>query len=197
MDQSILSPDDFGWIRALQEISHDVYHFPQYARLCAKMEGGIARAFLATSGGARLFLPFIMRRVPSNLTTDKTIYDVTTPYGYPGPLVSYATGTDNAERDRFLADALAAFVGGLRTEGVVAGFFRLHPLFPLDNTALERFGSVTQSGQTVAIDLSLPDDQIWRQMRANHRRDVAKAIARGIVAEVDGTWTHLPAFQQA
>jgi hypothetical protein len=197
MYQSIVSPDDPGWSGVLQEIWHDVYHFPHYARLCAEMEGGNARAFLAKSGGARLLLPFITRPVPSILTSDKTMYDVAAPYGYPGPLVSYATGTDNAEKDQFLGDALAAFVDGLRAEGIVAGFFRLHPLFPLDYTALERFGSVTQSGQTVAIDLSLSDDRIWRQMRANHRRDVAKAIDRGIVAEVDGTWTHLPAFKQA
>jgi hypothetical protein len=197
MHNSIVSPDDSAWIRALQDIPHDVYHFPQYARLCAGLEGGVARAFLATSGGARFFLPFIIRRVPPQLAPDNTSYDVTTPYGYAGPLVSHDAGATETERDRFLRGALAAFVEGLRSEGVVSAFSRLHPLRPLDTTALEQFGSVIESGPTVAIDLSLSEDRVWRQMRANHRRDIAKAVAGGDIAEVDATWTQLPVFAQA
>jgi lipid II:glycine glycyltransferase (peptidoglycan interpeptide bridge formation enzyme) len=73
----------------------------------------------------------------------------------------------------------------------------LHPLFPIDTTALNDFGTVVQSGETVAVDLTLTEERLWRQMRSNHRRDVTRTIAAGAVATPDAMWSSLPAFVDA
>ena len=85
----------------------------------------------------------------------------------------------------------------LRQQSVVSAFLRLHPLLSADAEALSRFGSLVQSGETVAVDLTLSEDALWRQMRSNHRRDVTKSLARGEIADVDQTWSSLRMFVQA
>ena len=62
---------------------------------------------------------------------------------------------------------------------------------------MRRFGSLVQSGETVAIDLTLGEDALWQQIRSNHRRDITKSLARGETADVDPAWSGQPMFVQA
>jgi hypothetical protein len=197
MEEYFLSPTDSGWADSLRKLPHDVYHFPQYASLCAGIDGGTARAFLACEGGCRFFLPLIVRDVPTHLSGGERISDVTGPYGYAGPLVSCDPGVADSVRDGFLHRALGRLVEALRRERYVSAFIRLHPLFPIETRALNDFGTVVQSGETVAIDLTLSEECLWRQIRSNHRRDVTRTMAGGAVAAPDATWLSLPAFIDA
>ena len=195
--QSLLSVDDQAWTEALRTVVHDVYHFPGYARLSGRMEGGEARAFVASDGPSTFFVPVIVRDLPGRLRNGRDIRDATVPYGYPGPLVAYAEGASDTDRRTFLHGAVSAFVECLLEQRIVSLFARLHPLLPVDPLVLAQFGSVVPSGQSVAVDLSLPEETRWRQMRSNHRRDISKATKRGEVAERDATWAGLDAFVQA
>src|SRR4030095_16634763 len=118
----------------------------------------------------------------------QNISDATVPYGYPGLLVSGDRDMRGAG-EPFLDRALDALMASLHTRGVVSAFLRLHPLLPFDTEALRRFGSVVQSGETVAIDLTLREDTLWQQMLSNHRRDITKSLARGETADVDLAWS--------
>ena len=197
LSQSFLTADDRAWTEALRAAAHDVYHFPGYARLCGRMEGGEACAFLASEGPCTFFVPLIVRDLPGQLRNGQDIRDATVPYGYPGPLVAYGEGVSDANRHEFLQRAVGAFIDALRERRIVSVFARLHPLLPVDPAVLGQFGSVVPSGETVAIDLSVSDEARWLQMRSNHRRDISKATKRGEVAEPDATWAGLEAFVQA
>jgi hypothetical protein len=194
---SFLAADDPAWTEALRAATHDVYHFPGYARLCGRLEGGEARAFVASDGPSTFFVPLIVRNVPGRLCNGQDLRDATVPYGYPGPLLAYGDGVDDADQRLFLHGAVRALMACLREHRIVSVFARLHPLLPVDPAVLGQFGSVVPSGETVAIDLSRPEETLWRQMRSNHRRDISKAIGRGEVAERDATWAGLGAFVQA
>jgi hypothetical protein len=195
--QSFLTADDRAWSEALRAAAHDVYHFPGYARLCGRMEGGDARAFVASDGPCIFFVPLIVRDVPGQLRNGQDLRDATVPYGYPGPLITYGDGVSDMDRRAFLHRAVGAFIDALREQRIVSVFARLHPLLPVDPTVLGLFGSVVPTGDTVAIDLSLPEETLWRQMRSNHRRDISKAKDRGDVAERDAAWAGLDAFVRA
>jgi hypothetical protein len=197
MFDSLVSADCSGWDDAVLAVPHDVYHLARYAKLCGALEGGEAQGFIARDGHCRLFVPLIVRRVPSSLCNGDGSRDATVPYGYPGPLLSCDGASPGAPASTFLDHALEALVTRLRKERIVSAFFRLHPLLPVETAVLSRFGSVVRSGETVAIDLSLSEDALWRQMRPNHRRDVTKAKARGEWADIDPTWSALPLFVQA
>jgi Acetyltransferase (GNAT) domain len=197
MHAYLVSPESDVWAQTLRTVPHDVYHLPGYARLCGRLDSGEARGFVATDGDCTLFVPLILREVPSPLCPGGTARDATVPYGYPGPMISCGAGSSGGEHESFLHRALEAMVARLASERIVAAFFRLHPLFALDPAVLSRFGPVIESGDTVAIDLTLPEQALWRQMRSNHRRDVTKARARGETADIDPTWSALPAFMDA
>ena len=197
MRADLIPVSDGAWSATIRQLPHDVYHFASYAQLCSVLEGGEANAFVATDGRQTLFVPLIFRTLPSHLCNTHPLRDATVPYGYPGPVTSFSRGPTAAVPDEFLRCAISAMVTRLRQEGVVAAFLRLHPLLPLDLSALSGVGSVVQSGETVAIDLGLAEDVLWEQLRVNHRRDVRKARARGDTAVNDPNWSELPTFLRA
>lgn len=169
------------WSEMLGQTRHDFYHLPSFADLCAAHERGEAKAMYVEIGRSRLLLPLVVRPIPGS---DRT--DATSPYGYPGPLVQ---GTDDAA---FLATALRAGIGALRAAGVVSLFVRLHPL--LNGDPPEGTGEIVHHGDTVSIDLTQPREELLGQMRHNHRRDIRKAMADGLEARPDPSFTHLDRF---
>ena len=173
MQASLLAVDAPEWSLFLRATPHDFYHLPAYAALCAKDAPGDARALFVTDGRRRMLLPLILRSIPGS-----DHQDATSPYGYPGPLVS---GTDDRE---FLSEAFIAGITTLRAQGIVSLFVRFHPL--LNPSPPQRIGEVVLHGETVSIDLTLPRTTHWAQMRHNHRRDITKAVRGGLVARVDG-----------
>jgi hypothetical protein len=61
---------------------------------------------------------------------------------------------------------------------------------------LARVGRIVGHGETVAIDLSLGEDEIWRQTRHNHRRQIRQAQRHGHIARIDQEWRQLDTFVQ-
>jgi hypothetical protein len=115
--------------------------------------------------------------------------DAASPYGYSGPVTDASCSDDG-----FLREAALGFREALRELGVVSCFVRLHPFLGPPPASLAPAGALVPHGQTVSIDLGIGDDEAWRQMRVNHRRQVQRALARGDVAAVDERWEALPEF---
>jgi sugar O-acyltransferase (sialic acid O-acetyltransferase NeuD family) len=171
------------WGEFLGETPHDFYHLPAYAALCAEQEQGEARAVLVEDGRRGLLLPLILRSI---VGTDRR--DAASPYGYPGPLLR---GTDDPG---FMSAALTAAFASLRSEGIVSAFVRLHPL--LNSAPPIGIGEVVLHGDTVSIDLDRPWDEYVRDLRHNHRRDIKKAVQRGLVAREDLRFSAFPEFER-
>jgi hypothetical protein len=129
-----------------------------------------------------MLLPLVLRDIPGGGV------DATSPYGYPGPLVT------ESDDPAFLTDALLAGVELLARHGVVAAFVRLHPL--LNPAPPRAIGTLVQHGETVSVDLALPPDVLWAQTRENHRRDITRALQLGYVARMDDAWEHLDTFRE-
>ena len=182
MRVELLGRDAPEWASFLRDAEHDFYHLPAYVELCAVVEGGEARALLVVDAGRTMLLPLIVRPIPGGG------YDATSPYGYPGPLV---TGTQDP---LFLRDALIAAKPALGFLGIVSVFVRLHPL--LNPSPPDGIGTIVEHGDTVVIDLSLSSEELWGQTRHNHRRDINQALRRGYVARIDEAWTHYETFKR-
>ena len=182
MIAQLLAVDAPQWASFLREVPHDFYHLPAYVALSAAQEHGVARALYVEDGARSLLVPLIVRDIPGSDGRDAT-----SPYGYPGPLVC---GTDDAG---FMAQALSAGMATLREVGIVTLFVRLHPL--LNASAPEGGGEVVLHGDTVSVDLTLPEQTLWAQMRRNHRRDITKAVRSGFVARIDRDFEQYRAFK--
>lgn len=185
IDRQIISAAAPEWRAMLGAADHDFYHLPCYQSLSATPEDE-PLAFLASSGDDRLLIPFHRRALPSDLVHGRTMFDIISPYGYAGPIWTRAAS------EGFIAQALGSFAETLREEAIVSAFIRLHTL--LDPAEIfEGFGSVTAHGPSVYIDLTLSDEELWRQTRRDHRHDINRLKRTGFIASWDN-WDNLDAF---
>ena len=95
-------------------------------------------------------------------------WDLESPNGYGGPLAYPDAAPD------FLSRAWSAWKIACSRKGMVAAFFRLHPL--LDNAAFLPVGAeIRADRQTVFIDVSAGTDPVWKAAASQHRNMVSKA----------------------
>lgn len=172
----LIGPDDPAWLSFLAATEHDVYHMPCYVEASAIHEGGDPRALLVTGDRNGLLLPLIRRDIPGGGQ------DATSPYGYPGPILRH-------DDPAFLDEAMLEGARLLRQQGFISLFVRSHPILcPALPSAV---GTVVEHGPTVAVDLSLPEDVLWSQLRKSHRRDIERAVEAGcVVARHDDDETY-------
>lgn len=192
MRAAFVGVDSEAWRETLSLVAHDVYHLPAYAAFAARRQHrGEAVAFIAEEQGNRLFIPLIVRAIPDPTEDGTVLRDAISPRGYPGPLLFAEPGgalNDFADR------ALAAFRDAMRTAEIITAFIRMHPLLPFPRRVLLAEGTLVEHGDSVSIDLRLPDEQLWRQTRENHRRDITRARRQGYVARMDQSWASLSGF---
>lgn len=185
MQAEFISPDDSRWRQYLESNWHDFYHLPEYVRLCATHEGGVPMAFWAQCRDASFLAPMILRPLPASLNASPDWCDCVSPYGYSTPLV--------APTQEQLPAFLEAFVGLAQERNVVAAFFRLHPFWELNKGDLCRFGKMVHHGQTIYLDLSVTQDEFWKQVRRNHKQNYQRLVQDGFEVSIDD-WAHLAAF---
>jgi hypothetical protein len=181
---SVLRPADPRWDEWLRGVPHDFYHTAAYHAFSEA--DGQGAAYLAIYGTPDRYLawPYLSNPVPGQ----ERACDITSVYGYPGPL---AAGCDTG--DPFLAEAWAALCAHWRERGAVALFTRFHPL--LDNQRWLDFSAgapgVQSGGFTVSIDLT---ESPWEQLKPMWRRHIRRARSSGLVVEHDTDWRYLDAF---
>lgn len=174
--------DDPAWNETLAGLNHDVYHLAEWTEAEAGLVGGTPRAFSYSSGDDRLFLPLVFRPIPGT-----GLQDVTSTFGYPGPL-SNISSPDTLQR------ALHILREALADAGAVSAFVRLHPLIGVGADPLATWGRVIQHGETVAIDLQQTEEEIWRWVKRDHRSDINRARRGGMTARIDHNWDRVDDF---
>jgi hypothetical protein len=137
----------------------DVYLRREYVEAACRIEPG-APTFL--SEGDTVF-PCIVREFRGRL-------DVTTPYGYGGPVSA------SAEADAFYA----GYEEWAAERGIVSSFVRFHPLY--ENEAYARI-RVDPLGSTIAWRLQ--GDELFERMHSHHRRVIRKARRAELDVGVD------------
>lgn len=147
------------------------------------MERGTPSAFYAWDGDHRLLIPLVVRPVSSLREGWARRYnDAVSPYGFGSPIYD---GRGDARGVEFLDRAFRLFVRRLREAGIVAAFIRLHPLMPIPHEPLRLSGTVILHGESVSIDLRLPDRTLWNQMRKGHRYEIRKSEREGVDVSLD------------
>lgn len=195
MKSSLIEPTDARWQSVLEQCRHDFYHLPGYVELEASRVGGAPRAFYAEESGFFFFLPMVLRPLIVNdkpLPGYETAMDAVSPYGYPCPLI-LAPDEKTADSEFILA-ALESFRTTMQNHGICSMFVRLHPLLNEHNADIATLGSLNEHGQTVWIDLSVGEEELWRQTRATYRNNIVNLKKNGLVAEMDSNLDNLERF---
>lgn len=183
MQVDILEPDDPRWKAMLRTTPHDFYALPGYVALSARFDGGQPVGVLAGDGDNQLLLPLILRKISGALATTGYL-DATSPYGYPGIVLS-AAEPDSPAAATFLDRAMTAAIAALREKGVVSLFVRLHPLLPIDPAPLAHLGAVVVHGHTVSVDLLRDEADLFADMRRGHAKNLRRLDRLGFTCELD------------
>lgn len=168
----------------------DVYHSAAYHKLAELSGDGAPILIAVTRGSGCIALPLLLRSVAGipGLEGAEEL-DATSVYGYSGPICT------ESPPDGFLLNSFVEWLNEyLLGQGVVAAFSRLHPLLPQDLLVSGLGGTAVPVGQTVVLDLSLPEAAQWAQYRSNHRRDIRRAREAGLTVELDSIWTAYDEF---
>jgi hypothetical protein len=180
MKVDFLSPAASEWHAFVQGEEHDFYHLPSYVDFCARAESAEPCALNIEDGPRRVLLPLILRPLAGG------VRDATSPYGYPGPLL---TGTNEPA---FLAEALALARDALAQRRIVSMFVRAHPLLGPPLSA--ECGTIVDHGCTVSIDLTLPLEELWQRTSSAHRNEIRRGTRAGHLVFFDEDFRHLGAF---
>jgi CelD/BcsL family acetyltransferase involved in cellulose biosynthesis len=192
----VLRPTDDRWADVLAGLPHDFYHLPSYCDLNARRVEGEALAVHVKAGSNQFFLPLVVQPQPPKYAARSEAWrDASSPYGYSGPIVVVEQASEAAA---FCRSALAALLETLRELRVVTAFVRFHPLIETPLAPFEAAGALVRHGRTVSVELRASPDQLWRQMRRNHRMDIRRLRESGrAVFEHDTTWRNFDAYLSA
>jgi len=179
-----IGPDDERWRGLVEAAPHDVYHLPAYAEISARACGGSALAFLGEVGGASCLIPLIETKVP--VAGWSAWSDLSSPYGYGSPLFS-------GDPARF-GPLLRLFSAAAAARNCSSIFLRSHPFFTqgITDRAISDVGW-TPRGQTVSLDLRKPEEQLWKELRKDHRAGLRRLIAAGFTSRIDH-WSDYDVF---
>jgi hypothetical protein len=179
----LLSAHDERWQQMLEQCPHDIYHRPGYCGVSARVDRGLPQAVLVRRGADGLLLPVVRREISGGL------WDGVSPYGYPGPVWTDKVGGDLLERMFFAA------LNSLEDAACVSLFLRMHPGLNLTRPTLatQRVVRCTSS-ETVYIDLTRSDREIWSGTASGHRNEINRAGRRGYRVVVDHDAAYLYDF---
>jgi hypothetical protein len=188
MRGELISHSDERWAAVLARTRHDVYHTPEYSKVAARYEDARATAYYLEFGDFACLVPLLVRSLPAELGVPADWTDATSPYGYPGPV--FAGSPDTTTR----RDMLRAMNNDCRDAGLISAFMRCHPLLPLDDEDADWPGAKrVHHGETVYIDLTHSPAILWRNMRENHRTQIARLIRSGFRIAFD-QWQYFETF---
>ena len=154
----------------------DVYFLPEYLSLYQLgTKEGKAKCLAITDRDKILFYPYIERRIPDCLTAGHKFMDITSAYGYGGP-ISTSRSPD------FISQANTVASDFFREIGYISEFVRFHPV--LNNYKLRECTRVfvhNTFGVRFA-DNSVKDFRFWKD---SFRRGVKKAIKLGLQFHIE------------
>ncbi|WP_216320869.1 GNAT family N-acetyltransferase [Deinococcus aestuarii] len=165
--------DKAAWRAALSTVEYDVYHTADYTENVLQ-EGEQGYLLCSGEGESRILLPVLLRPVDPPGAGRPDWRDVTSVYGYAGPVANFERLTDR-DHARFHADLTDFFTD----QRVVAVFSRLHPLLN-NHHVLAGLGEVHDVGRTVSIDLSTSPERQRSLYRENHRTGINRLRRAGV-----------------
>jgi hypothetical protein len=177
MEAQIINLSSQEWTDILKRLPHDIYHEPEYIYVDAIRTNTVPEAILLTEEDKIFFLPYLLRYCQPD---DKEIFDIVSPYGYPGILLNESA----LHSPQFINKAIEKLKTVFFHKNVCSAFFRLHPILNQGLDKLLLSGICQVNGETISINLELSEVEIWQQTRHSDRTRISKCKRAGMVAKM-------------
>lgn len=158
----------------------DIYFDPRLGRIYARLEGGVFQEYWFENQYGRIRHQFIRRPIQVQAADLEGLSDLTTPYGYGGPMIMDLV---EGGRDLLLAGFEEAFSHYCQEEGIVSEFVRFHPMA---NNALD-FKDIYQAklfNRTLGINLEDFEDPFQAEFSKSARKSVRQALKAGLTYDI-------------
>lgn len=155
----------------------DVYFTPNWGQVHASVEGGEVETFEHETDYGAIRHMFIRRSIPGDHPVQ--LWDITTPYGYGGPLVTDAAP---GRRQLLVESFAAAFRTYCLDTKIVSEFVRFHPL--VNNAAdFQRMYSLSPGRKTVSTRLDIAGD-VMANFSKSCRKNIRRALSAGVTGHI-------------
>ncbi|PSL36336.1 acetyltransferase (GNAT) family protein [Planomicrobium soli] len=169
----------------------DIFFEEKYGKLYEKLENGTCEVFEFSHPLGTVRHLFIKRKIPFAVHGE-TYYDIVTPYGYGGPLI---TGCETGSKPQLIEEFHKAFGEYCQEHRIVGEFIRFHPL--LKNAEdFKSFYDVRYMRNTVGTNLKDYDDPVQSEFSKSTRKSIRKALREGVEFRVTRNPDNLHKFKE-
>lgn len=178
MEQKVLTLENIKeWSNLLISLpsnQQDVYFSPEYYALYEQNGDGKACCFVYEEDGKIVLYPFLLNSINQlGYELNDVYFDIQGAYGYNGIVTS-------SRNKRFLAHFHETFDHYCHEQHIVAEFSRFHPLLGNQTLASSKM-QTSYSRKTVKLNLTLSEDEIWKnQFSSKNRNVIRKAEKEGV-----------------
>ncbi len=185
-----------SWHHFLEKTeSKDIYFTPEYFEIYERNGEGMAQLFLFENGNDFIYYPFLLRDLPKTAYTAEAqrkygdLYDITTPYGYGGPI---SNTKDEVKKKQLYRQFEESFNSYCCQNNIISEFVRFHPFIrnEVDYQDIES----TLNRHTIYVDLSVDLDEIWANYDNKNRNRLRKAMANKYFSMVHRSPSELENF---
>jgi hypothetical protein len=178
--------EEKSWREKIAVVESDVFHTPDYMAAfekCPPSEastnfGGEACLFVYGNEDNFIAHPFFKRdltKLPfyhKMLQRESQMYDVTSPYGYAGPIEHL---TQRGVAKELWTGFLNEFHNFCVSSNIITEFIRLNPFLCNHKPLSSVTKGVRRSGAVVYINLTAEKDVIWKNMKKANRNSITRA----------------------
>lgn len=162
----------------------DIYFQERYGELYEEHEEGEVQTFEYHSDYGTVKNLFIKRKIPVNLS-EKDYYDITTPYGFGGPVTF-----DVKNLEKLLSGYFNSFSEYCRENNIVSEFIRFH-LLENNDVMQYYYGETMLVGMNIARNLKKP---LWQDCHKSIKRDFKKSEKNNLEVLFDTEGAYLEEF---
>lgn len=156
----------------------DFYFDKNYGKLYEKCESGIQEIFEYEDNNGKISNQFIKRKIDIDLD-EKKYFDITTPYGYGGPIIEFCSGN----KEKLLEEYEKKFRKYCIDNSIISEFIRFHPM--VENALdFENVYNPIYMRKTLVTNLKDYSDPVQSQFGKNCRKSIRQAFNKGITYNI-------------
>lgn len=168
----------------------DIYFEENYGKLYENIEKGKIKIFKYEDKNGRLSNQFLIREIPIKVD-GQVYYDITTPYGYGGPIIEEC----NENKGELLQGYKELFKKYCYENNIVSEFVRFHPLF---NNAkeMESIYHPVYNRHTLGTNLKDFEDPVQSEFSKSCRKNIRRKLEMGMTYRVTTNPTDFTKFKK-
>jgi hypothetical protein len=153
----------------------DIYFNDNYAKLYEQIENGKACKICVDNENGSIESHVILRKIP--IALDKQYYDIVTPYGYGGPIITSLRGN----KDELIKNFCSEMESFVCKNNVVSEFVRFHPVL---RNALDFKSIYNSEFNRKTAGTNVRDYEIEEEFSKSVKKNIKRAQNAGVSYEI-------------